>query len=236
MKTLFISDLHLDPKRTDIQACFDQFISSCLNSAAKIEALYILGDLFEVWLGDDASIPLYQHSVEQLRQLTDNNIKLYIMHGNRDFLLGDEFAQACGGTIIPDLYHLHINEQTILLSHGDIFCSDDTEYMQFRTMVREPVWQKDFLSQSIAERLRIAKSMRKESKRRGQEKQADIMDVNQNTVARIMLEHQVDTLIHGHTHRPATHHFTLNNQSAKRIVLPDWKPDAKIFEISQLDG
>lgn len=231
MKTLFISDLHLDPKRTDIQACFDQFITSCLDNAKTIEALYILGDVFEVWLGDDASIPLYHQPIKQLKQLTDIGIRLYIMHGNRDFLMGRELEKTTGATLIPDLYHLKIQQKTFLLSHGDIFCTDDVEYMQFRKMVRNPIWQKEFLSKSIAERIGIAQGMREQSKQRGQDKAADIMDVNQNTVEKIMSAHKVDTLIHGHTHRPASHEFILNNQPARRIVLPDWQPDAKIFEI-----
>ena len=231
MKTLFISDLHLDPKRPDIQLCFDQFIDSCLSQASEIQALYILGDLFEVWMGDDISIPLYQHSISQLTRLTEHGIKTYIMHGNRDFLMGQEFEQASGCTIIPDLYHLSINEQSILLSHGDIFCTDDSEYMQFRNMVREPHWQQQFLHKSAEERVRIARDMREQSQQHGQEKAADIMDVNQQTVEQIMSEHHISTLIHGHTHRPAIHEFKLHGQTMQRIVLPDWNPGAKVFEL-----
>lgn len=237
MKTLFISDLHLDPERSDIQDCFDQFINSCLDSTTdrnqiEIDAVYILGDLFELWIGDDASIPIYQHAVRQLKRLTDNGIKLFVMHGNRDFLMGTEFEKATGCLLIPDLYHLTIQSETFLLSHGDIFCTDDVEYMKFRKMVRDPVWKKKFLEQSIAERIRVAQTMREESKHRGLEKQAEIMDVNQDTVESIMLEENVNTLIHGHTHRPATHNFLLKNKTARRIVLPDWQPDAKVFMIS----
>ena len=244
MKKLFISDLHLDPKRTDIQACFDQFIQTCLNSNPDnpIDSLFILGDLFEVWIGDDASIPVYEKPISQLKQLSDSGINLYVMHGNRDFLMGADFELASGCELIPDLYHLKTgeteNEQTILLSHGDIFCSDDKEYMKFRKMVRDPQWQSDFLARSIAERINIAQTMREKSKQRGQQlheqnSPSEITDVNQLTVEKIMSEHKINTLIHGHTHRPATHEFQLNNQAAKRIVLPDWKPDAAVFEINQ---
>ena len=248
MKQLFISDLHLDPKRPDIQACFDQFINSCLNSNSnknnndnKIDSLYILGDLFEVWLGDDASIPVYKQPISQLKQLSDHGIAVYVMHGNRDFLMGADFEQASGCRLIPDLYHLKTgskeNSQTILLSHGDIFCSDDEEYMKFRQMVRDPLWQTEFLSKSISERLNIAQAMRQQSKQRGQklytqEKASEITDVNQKTVEQIMSAHQINTLIHGHTHRPAVHQFTINKQTFKRIVLPDWNPNAKVFEIN----
>lgn len=232
MKTLFISDLHLDPQQPDIQDCFNQFIISCLDNPSEIDALYILGDLFEVWIGDDASIPLYQHTIKLLKQITDNGIRLYIMHGNRDFLMGSAFEQATGGKLIPDLYHLKINQQTLLLSHGDVFCTDDSDYLQFRKVVRDPAWQKEFLCKTISERISIARAIREKSKQRGQEKQADITDVNQETVAKIMSEQGVNTLIHGHTHRPAVHEFVLNNHAAKRIVLPDWKPDAKAFVIN----
>ncbi len=228
MKNLFIADLHLDPQRPDIQACFDQFILSCLNSAKDINALYILGDLFEFWIGDDASLAVYQHPIAQLKQLSDSGISLYVMHGNRDFLLGSEFEQASGSQLIPDLFHL---DATCLLSHGDIFCTDDTEYMQFRDMVRNPDWQADFLSQTIDERLAIARNMRQQSQQRGKAKAAKITDVNQQTVEQIMSAQQCTTLIHGHTHRPAVHEFLLNQQPARRIVLPDWKPDAEVFEL-----
>ncbi len=234
MKILLISDLHLDPERADIQHCFDQFIHCCLEDASNIDALYILGDLFEVWIGDDASIPLYQHSISQLKRLSEQNIKLFVMHGNRDFLLGSAFEMATGSTLIPDLYHLKTKQETILLSHGDIFCTDDIDYMQFRKMVRSPLWKKEFLAKPISERIDIARSMRNKSKQAGQKKtqqQADIMDVNQISIETIMSQQKVNTLIHGHTHRPATHHFILNQQPAKRIVLPDWKPCAEVLTI-----
>ncbi len=240
MKQLFISDLHLDPKRPDIQACFDQFIHTCLKNTLKnkntISSVYILGDLFEFWIGDDASIPLYKQAISQLKQLSDSGIPVYVMHGNRDFLMGADFEQASGCQLIPDLYTLTVDkgkdeQKSILLSHGDIFCSDDSDYMKFRKMVREPVWQTEFLSKPISERLNIAQSMRKESKHRGAQKPPEITDVNQRTVEEIMLKHNVRTLIHGHTHRPAIHEFMLNKQTAKRIVLPDWKPDAAVFEL-----
>ncbi len=234
MKILLISDLHLDPERADIQHCFDQFIHCCLEDASNIDAIYILGDLFEVWIGDDASIPLYQHSISQLKRLSEQNIKLFVMHGNRDFLLGSAFEMATGSTLIPDLYHLKTKQETILLSHGDIFCTDDIDYMQFRKMVRSPLWKKEFLAKPISERIDIARSMRNKSKQAGQKKtqqQADIMDVNQISIETIMSQQKVNTLIHGHTHRPATHHFILNGQPAKRIVLPDWKPCAEVLTI-----
>ncbi|MCU7799964.1 MAG: UDP-2,3-diacylglucosamine diphosphatase [gamma proteobacterium symbiont of Lucinoma myriamae] len=236
MKTLFISDLHLDPKRPDIQACFDQFINSCLSlnktpHSNNIESLFILGDLFEVWIGDDASIPVYKQPIAQLKQLADSGTNIYVMHGNRDFLMGSAFEQASGSELIPDLHQLTIASQNILLSHGDIFCIDDKEYLNFRTMVRDPLWQLEFLSKPIAERVSIAQSMRQKSQQNGLEKASDITDVNQQAIEQAMLKYNSSTLIHGHTHRPATHEFKINNNPVKRIVLPDWTPDAKVFEI-----
>jgi len=240
MKSLFISDLHLDPQRTDIQSCFDQFIHSCLATKDTIDALYILGDLFEVWLGDDASIPMYKQAISQLKQLSQAGIKVYFMHGNRDFLIGSDFAQASGCTLLPDPYQIELvidnKKQKILLSHGDIFCTDDKNYMSFRKMVRDPLWQKEFLSQSIAERVNIARAMRQQSKKsQSTEKDLEISDVNQTVIEQLMLEQQCKLLIHGHTHRPAVHNFTLHDslhkRAARRIVLPDWKPGAEVLEI-----
>ncbi len=235
MKPLFISDLHLDPARSDIHTCFNQFIASCLEQANQIKALYILGDLFEVWLGDDASLPFYQDVIENLRLLNEQGIEVYIMHGNRDFLLGRQFEQAAKCRLIPDPFPLDIEteqgRETILLSHGDKLCTDDTDYMAFRKMVHNPQWQQDFLSRSIEERIAIAHSMREQSKQRGQQKPTQIMDVNQQAVEKLMLDNNTLILIHGHTHRPDLHHFNLNNQAARRIVLPDWNPDAKAWQI-----
>ncbi len=236
MKLLFISDLHLDPQRPDIQHCFDDFISSCLQNNSAIKALYILGDLFEVWLGDDASLSYYSSTIEQLKQLNQKGIQVYVMHGNRDFLLGPAFAQAARCQLIPDPYLLHIETpngiETFLLSHGDILCTDDIEYMNFRKMVHNPDWQKDFLSKTIDQRIAIATSMRQQSKERGQQKQAEIMDINQQAVELLMSQYKTSTLIHGHTHQPDTHQFTLNEHPAQRIVLPDWSPDAQAFSLT----
>ncbi len=226
MKTLLISDIHLDPKQREIQNCFDKFIDHCIKHTNDIDALYILGDLFEVWIGDDASIPIYQHTIEQLNKLSHCGIKLFIMHGNRDFLLGSEFAKRTCSIIIPDPYILNINHKKILLSHGDSFCIDDKEYIQFRKMVRNFDWQRNFLSKSIDERIEITQKMRTVSQEKGHA-HYEIMDVNQQEIETIMLEHNIYTLIHGHTHKPNTHDFMINSQTAKRIVLPDWTPDAQ---------
>ncbi len=234
MKILFISDLHLDPERADIQACFDHFISTCINSNRphlSIERLYILGDLFELWLGDDASIPVYQQSIRQLKKLVDSGTDIYVMHGNRDFLLASAFEQASGCQLIPDPYTIKIAQHSILLSHGDRFCLDDSDYMHFRKQVRDPVWQQNFLSKSISERIAIAQSLRQQSRQQGQLKSSVITDVNQQAIEQLMTDKEIYLLIHGHTHRPATHKFSINGHLAQRIVLTDWRPDGKAFEL-----
>jgi len=230
LKTLFISDLHLDPKHIDIQDCFEQFIHSCLQDADNIDALYILGDLFEVWIGDDGSIPIYQQTIQQLKQLNTHDIQVFIMHGNRDFLLGSEFETASAATLIPDPYFIELNNNHIMLSHGDLFCTDDQPYMQFREMVRNPDWKKNFLNKPVAERITIAQAMREKSQQKGQDN-TDIIDVNQKTIESILSEHNIQILIHGHTHKPATHQFEINNQVVQRIVLSDWKPNADALSI-----
>ncbi|MCK5697729.1 MAG: UDP-2,3-diacylglucosamine diphosphatase [Gammaproteobacteria bacterium] len=236
-KVLFISDLHLDPKRSDIQSYFDQFINTCIHDNAQpqknIQALYILGDLFEVWMGDDASIPIYQHSITQLKQLVNSGTELYIMRGNRDFLMGADFARASGATLIADPYPITLTiehqKQAVLLSHGDIFCTDDQPYMDFRRLVRDPLWQQQFLAKPITERIAIARAMRENSIKSQSAITTDteISDVNQDTLEHIMLTHQCQTLIHGHTHRPAVHQFYLHNKNAQRIVLSDWYSNKK---------
>ncbi len=243
MKILFISDLHLDPKRPDIQKCFNDFIHSCLitnqtSHDQKIHSLYILGDLFEVWLGDDISIALYKDAIELLKTLSDSGTHIYIMHGNRDFLLGSEFESASACQLIPDSYTITLPASSnsiakkILLSHGDNYCTDDKDYMQLRAQLRAPNWQQRFLAKPSNERITIAQNMRQQSQHYGQHKSTQIMDVNQEAIEQALLKHQADILIHGHTHQPATHHFKLNDKAVTRVVLPDWQPNAKAFTIN----
>jgi UDP-2,3-diacylglucosamine hydrolase len=217
--TLFISDLHLSDERPEITALFLHFLH---NAAAKTQALYILGDLFEVWLGDDAVLPAYQPVLEGLRTLTGSGVPVYVMHGNRDFLMGGLFARQSGCRLIPDPTIIDLNGERTLLMHGDTLCSDDLEYQRFRIQVRDPETRKQFLGLPIEQRIAVAKHYREQSRIRTRDKAEEIMDVNQQTVANTMREYGVRRLIHGHTHRPAIHCFCLDDRPARRMVLGDW--------------
>lgn len=217
--TLFISDLHLSDERPEITALFLHFLQT---RAVGADALYILGDLFEVWLGDDAILPGYQPVLEGLRTLTDTGVPVFVMHGNRDFLMGDLFARQSGCRLIPDPSIIELNGKRTLLMHGDTLCTDDLEYQQFRAHVRNPETQRQFLSLPIDQRILVAKQYRAESRERSRYKTEEIMDVNQDAVEATMREYGVPLLIHGHTHRPAIHTFTRDKQTLRRIVLGDW--------------
>lgn len=235
MTELFISDLHLDEKRPDITEGFIQFLAT---EASKASALYILGDFFEVWLGDDHDTPFNQQVISELAKL-DNPI--YIMHGNRDFLIGHDFCKAIGATLLPDPSVIELNGQPVLLMHGDSLCTQDEKYMEVRKLLRNEMFQQDFLTKSIPERQAFADQARGESQSHTRETAMDIMDVTDTEVVRVMQEAGVSTLIHGHTHRPDRHKVALANQTTgERIVLGDWdshgwclrvKPDG--FELEQ---
>jgi len=224
--TLFISDLHLSDERPAITA---QFLNFLRSRAAGAAALYILGDLFEVWLGDDAVSPGYRAVLEGLRKLTDTGIPVYVMHGNRDFLIGDGFARQSGCRLIADPTFIELNGERTLLMHGDTLCTDDVEYQNLRTHLRNPRTQKTFLALPIEQRIIEAQRYRTGSRERSRYKPEEIMDVNQQTVATIMRENDVRQLIHGHTHRPAIHTFYLDGQAAHRIVLGDWYEEGSIL-------
>lgn len=219
MNTLFISDLHLSGERENITKLFIDFLE---QKASKADALYILGDLFEVWPGDDMISPDYIKSISKMKQLADNGLPLYIMHGNRDFLMAEEFAKVSGATLIEDPTIIDLYGTPTLLMHGDTLCTDDIDYQKFRAMVRDPRWKTDFLSKSKEERLAMTKKYRQISKNETAKKATDIMDVNQNAVEAVISENNVTQLIHGHTHRPAIHDFSVNKKEIKRIVLGDW--------------
>ncbi len=220
---LFISDLHLQPDRLDICQAFFQFLHS---QAVNAQALYILGDFFEVWLGDDHNTALSDQVAEALRSLSAQGVAIRLMHGNRDFLIGETFTQACGGELIHEPFLLKAFDQKVLLMHGDVLCTRDTDYMEFRQMVRNPDWQQKFLALSIKERIAFAEKARAASKSMSSNKADDIMDVTPEAVADVMRQHQVDTLIHGHTHRPGSHNITLDSGHKQRLVLGDWDQSA----------
>ncbi|WP_160153857.1 UDP-2,3-diacylglucosamine diphosphatase [Microbulbifer sp. ALW1] len=219
MATYLISDLHLDETRPDITRAFFAFLK---GEAANAEALYILGDFFEVWIGDDDDAPLADEVARQLRQYSDKGTALYLMHGNRDFLLGEDYAQRCGATLLPDPSLVELAGSPVLLMHGDSLCTLDQEYMAFRQQARNPQWQQALLAKPLEERRQIAAQIRAVSKSMNSRKAEDIMDVTPDEVMGEMRKHQVHTLIHGHTHRPARHPLTIDGQAAERIVLGDW--------------
>lgn len=226
--TLFISDLHLDSDRPEVVDLFLEFLA---RRATQAEALYILGDFFEIWIGDDDLSPLARTVIDQLRTLTGGGVPVYVMVGNRDFLIGEGFARSSGCQLLPDPTVIDLYGTPTLLVHGDSLCTDDVEYQTFRAQVRNPQWQQSFLAQPIAERAAVARELRSASRRKSRDKPAAIMDVNPDAVAATLREHGVRQLIHGHTHRPAIHHLVVDGTTATRIVLGDWNDSARILEV-----
>ena len=215
MSSCFISDLHLDNKREEIKKAFFKFLES---EASEFENLYILGDLFEVWIGDDFEDDFTREVISELKKFSLKDKNIFIMHGNRDFLLGEKFAEKCGAKLISDPLILDKEEKKIMLSHGDIFCTDDVEYQSFKEKVRNEKWQKEFLSKDLKDREEIAKNLRNESAMKNSKKEDYLMDVNKTEVEKIARENEVEILIHGHVHRPKIH----NEVFGQRIVLGDW--------------
>jgi len=226
MTTLFISDLHLASGRPDIG---EQFLSFLAGEARRSEALYILGDLFDVWLGDDDPNPYYAEMKSALRELVDADVPVKFMHGNRDFTIGAEFAAETGIRILDDPTVVDLYGENVLLSHGDAMCTDDVQYQQIRAVTRNPEWQAMMLATSIEERIAFANQAREESKARGESLSDEIMDVNQDAVVAVFREHGVDTMLHGHTHRPAVHAVDLGDRTATRIVLGDWYEQGSVL-------
>lgn len=213
---LFISDLHLDPVRPKVTQLFIEFLAS-----ADAAAVYILGDLFEAWVGDDM-VTGDEPEFAAMRALQDRGIPLYVMRGNRDFLLGERFAELAGAELLPDPTVIDLHGERTLLMHGDSLCTDDTKHQEFRAMVHDPNWQATFLQMPLDDRLALARTVRQESTNRNAALADYLMDVNEGAVAEAMREQGVRTLIHGHTHRPAVHEFSLDGAPARRIVLGDW--------------
>ncbi len=226
MRSLFISDLHLQASRPDLTRALLNFLN---EQASQCQQLYILGDLFEAWIGDDAIPPDVQPVIDALKALHDQGVELFFQHGNRDFLVQHTFAGLTGCTLLPEAVTVNIPAGTALLMHGDQLCTDDHEYMELRTLLRNPQWQADFLSKSIAERLEIARQLRAASQSKNAEKSMTIMDVNPQTVTQAMTDADVSLLIHGHTHRPAVHEA----EGQRRIVLGDWDTQGWYLECSE---
>ena len=228
MFTYFISDLHLTGDRPDIITIFRDFLH---DEATQAEALYILGDLFEVWIGDDAIPVDMQPVISDIASLTTNGVPVFVMVGNRDFLIGKEFENMSGCTLLDDPTRIDLYGTPTLLMHGDTLCTDDVDYQEFRNMVRDPVWQTDFLGKPVEERLAISNHARQESVERTKEKPEDIMDVNPQAVEKTFRQHEILQIIHGHTHRPAVHELIIDDKATKRIVLGDWYNQESLLKV-----
>lgn len=220
MRTLFVSDLHLCPTRPEISQAFFDFLS---GPAQACDALYLLGDLFEYWAGDDdADEPLNRQVAHALARLADAGSPVFFMAGNRDFLLGERFAARSRLTLLADPTLVDLYGTPTLLMHGDTLCTDDTAYQQFRATVREPAWIAAFLARPLAERKATIEALRRRSEAEKQDKPMEIMDANDDAIARVLRAHGYPRLIHGHTHRPARHEHLVDGHRCERWVLADW--------------
>lgn len=229
MTTLFISDLHLDGSRPDIT---DQFLDFLQNEARHARALYILGDLFEAWIGDDDPDADKQRVLHAMRAVSAAGVHCFVMHGNRDFLLGKRFCAETGTQLLADGTIVDLYGRRVLLMHGDTLCTDDPAYQRLRRIVRNPLVKLILRSMSLPQRQRLAAKMRAGSKAHidAMDKAApDIMDVNQQAVVRTFQQHHVDCLVHGHTHRPAVHKVDVDGHEATRIVLGDWHEQGSVL-------
>lgn len=219
LPALFIADLHIAPERADIMSAFVHFCRQPARDAAEV---YILGDLFEVWIGDDDDDPAWQEAESALRDLTATGIRVHFLPGNRDFLVGDAFARRTGIERLSDPTLLQLGNRRALLMHGDTLCTDDTEHQAFRAEVTDPQWRRAFLARSLAERRQIATGMRAASRASISDKAAAIMDVNTAAVERTAAASRADVIIHGHTHRPQRHEHLVDGRPVERWVLGDW--------------
>ncbi|MBJ7312926.1 UDP-2,3-diacylglucosamine diphosphatase [Rugamonas sp. CCM 8940] len=217
---LFISDLHLQASHHHTTEAFLRFLQ---QQAMRARELYLLGDLFEYWAGDDdLDAPYHQAIVQALRQVSDAGVKLYWIAGNRDFLVGAPLAAAAGMTLLPEIHVATIGGLRVALLHGDAQCTEDVNYMAFRAQVRQPAWQAQFLAMPLAQRKAIIAGMRENSRKDQGNKSYEIMDVTPQAIAEVFAQTGSDVMIHGHTHRPALHRVG----ATRRYVLPDWEPDA----------
>lgn len=229
MATLFISDLHLDPSRPQITALFEDYLAS--DEVRRADALYILGDLVEAWIGDDDDAELPQRIATAIHAVHEAGVPVYFMAGNRDFLLGDVFARRAGMTLLEDGTVHDIHGHPTLLMHGDVLCIDDVAYQAVRQQVRKPEWQKQILSMPLDARRAFAAQAREDSKAHTGSTMESIMDVNADAVAETMRKAGVTRLIHGHTHRPAVHAFEMGGKAAERIVLGDWYEHGSVLRV-----
>ena len=227
---LLISDLHLEEKRPDITRAFLHFLAT---RARQAEALYILGDFFEVWIGDDGMTPFQHEIAGALRELSDAGTRIYLMHGNRDFLIGQRFCREAGCTLLSDPHKLQMNGEPVLLMHGDSLCTLDVGYMKLRRWLRNPLTLLILRNLPLSTRQKLARKLRNESRAQTRMKASEIVDVTPEEVIKVMAAHGVRTLIHGHTHRPAVHELEVNGQAARRIVLGDWDRQGWALQVDE---
>jgi len=237
MTTLFISDLHLDAERPQITELFGRFLR---EQARGADALYILGDLFEAWVGDDDPAPTGAFVARELKALADSGVPVAFIRGNRDFLLGRDYAARAGMRLLPDPSVIVLYGRPVLIGHGDLLCTDDVAYQQFRAQTRHPRWQAQFLAQPLAARLAFAQQARAASKAhqaglKDAGRMETITDVAPATVAETFARFGVDTMIHGHTHRPAIHDLEAGGRACRRVVLGDWYEQGSVLRVDR-DG
>ena len=232
MPTLFVSDLHLSEKRP---GKLDLFYALLERAAHDAQAVYILGDLFEYWLGDDDDAAPHPAIIDALAKLTAAGPALHVMHGNRDFLMGSRFSDRTRCKLLDDLTVIALHGRRTLLMHGDLLCTRDLPYQELRRTVQDPDWQRAVLAKPLTERRALAEHMRIDSEEAKNGKQSVIMDVEQSAVEQFMLDHKLLYLIHGHTHRPARHEFTLSGETAYRFVLSDWYEGDGVLVCSEDD-
>ena len=225
MATYFISDLHLERIESPITNIFTAF----LDDLNQNDSLYILGDLFESWIGDDNVSELSQYISDRLLMLSERDISVALMHGNRDFLIGEDFCKASSIELINDPRIIEIDTKKVMLTHGDELCTDDSEYQAFRSVVRNPLWQKDFLNFPISKREKIAGEAKDASKDSKENKTMEIMDVNTDAVLKAFNDHDIEIMIHGHTHRPNIHKVSNEGKNLTRYVLGDWSKNSAII-------
>jgi UDP-2,3-diacylglucosamine hydrolase len=233
MTTLFISDLHLEAERPELTRIFLDFLAS---RAGKVDALYILGDLFEAWVGDDDHSEFNQTILSALHQFVGRGSQLFVMVGNRDFLLGPDFAKAAQATLIPDPCQINLYGQPTLLMHGDSLCTQDLKHMAFRQQTQNPLFRQAVLQKPLAERIALARMLRQQSQLNTRELAMDIMDVTESAYHHALADAGLNLLIHGHTHRPGFDLFKLNDQLALRIVLSDWDDNQGHALVCQPNG
>lgn len=227
---LLISDLHLQEERPDITRAFLDLIA---GRARDAQALYILGDFFEVWIGDDAMSPFQRSICQALRELSDSGTPIFLMHGNRDFMIGRAFCKAAGCTLLPDPSVVQLNGEPVLLMHGDSLCTRDEGYIRMRRYLRNPLTLFVLRNLPKSTRRKLARKLRNESRSQTRMKANDIVDVTPEEVPNVMQQFGVRTLIHGHTHRPAIHKLQIGDQAARRIVLGDWDKQGWAVQVDE---